>query len=399
MKILQLCNKPPYPPIEGGPIAMNAITQGLLNEGHTVKVLAVSSYKFNDKITVIPNSYRVKTDYQSVFVNLKINPIQAFFNLFSNKSYHVQRFYTKKLKNKLISILTHESFDVVHIESIFVGCYVDVIRKYSKAKIVIRTHNVEHLIWERLAANTTNFLKKRYLTHLANTLKSFELSLLNRVDGVLAISNNDLSYFKKNGVNKPIIDLPFGVTIPIKGLTFVKTKNKEISLFFIGSLNWQPNVEGIEWFFENVWHNPNLNLPNIKFYIAGRHIPESFKKYESNRTHIVGEVENASNFMNDHSIMIVPIFSGSGIRIKIIEGLMLGKAIISTSIGAEGINCTDGEDILIANTPDEFAKAINSLIDNPELLEKISSNAPYLIEKEHNNSLIIAKMLKFYNSI
>ncbi len=399
MKILQLCNKPPYPPIEGGSIAMNAITQGLINDGYLVKVLAVSSFKFHDNKLLIPEEYKIKANYNSVFIDLKIHPFQAFLNLFSKKSFHVQRYVSKDFTDKLVSILMTETYDVVHIESIFLACYIDTIRKFSKAKIVIRTHNVEHLIWERLAANTTSSIKKWYLNHLAKTLKSFELSVLNKVDGVLTISKNDLDFFLKNGIKKPMIGLPFGVKIPKQGLHPQKTKNSDFSLFFIGSLNWQPNIEGVEWFMQNVWLNPNLNIPNVELFIAGRNIPESFKKYKSNRTHIVGEVNDALKFMLEHSIMIVPLFSGSGIRIKIIEGLMMGKAIVSTSIGAEGINCSDGEDIILANTPDEFANAINSLIENPELFEKISSNASYLIEKEHNIELIIPKMIQFYNTL
>lgn len=399
MKILQLCNKPPYPPVEGGSIAMNAITQGLLNSGHVVKILAVNSFKFPENVSAIPEIYKEKTSYQSVFINLKINPIKAFFNLFSKKSFHVQRYYTNSFRKALIAVLSSETFDIIHFESIFLGCYIDLIRQYSKAKIVVRTHNVEHLIWERLAANSSSFLKRKYLNHLARTLKLFELSLLNKADGVMTISKIDLHYFEKNGITKPIINLPFGVNMVDDDIITKDHSHHEMSLFFIGSLNWQPNIEGVEWFIENVWHNEMLDLPNIRFYIAGRHIPKSFQKYESERTHIVGEVENALQFMNEHSIMIVPLFSGSGIRIKIIEGLMAGKAIISTSIGAEGINCTHGENILIADSPEEFAKAINALFNNAALFEKISSNAPYLIEKEHNNELIIPQMIEFYNSI
>lgn len=397
MRILQLCNKPPFPPIEGGPIAMNAITQGLIQAGHKVKVLAVTSYKFPIHRHDLPETYLENTGFIPVFLDLKIHPFKAFLNLFSNKSFHVQRFISKDFEEAIGSALIAEKFDVVHIESIFLASYIDVIRQHTKAKIVIRTHNVEHQIWERLAGNTINVFKKWYLHHIASTLKSFELKVLNEVDGVMTISKNDADFFLKHGVTKPMIELPFGVNLLSK-IPTSKINNKR-SLFFIGSLNWQPNLEGVEWFLKNVWLNADLKLPDVELFIAGRHIPDSLKSFESNRTHIVGEVKNALEFMSKHSIMIVPLFSGSGVRIKIIEGLMMGKAIISTTIGAEGINCTDGENIILANNPAEFATAINDLVENSSLFEQISTNAPYLIEKEHNNEQIIPKLIQFYNTI
>ena len=204
MKILLLCNKPPYPASEGGPMAMNSIITGLLDAGHHVKILAANSAKFNVKDSDIPETYKQKTGIELIDVDLSINPFSAFFNLFTKKSYHVERFISKEFTNRLTEILEKEQFDIVQLEMLYMAPYVETIRKYSKAMIVLRAHNVEHKIWERIAKETKFFLKRWYINHLAKTLKEYELSALETVDGIAAITRKDAAFFRKY-CSKPII--------------------------------------------------------------------------------------------------------------------------------------------------------------------------------------------------
>ena len=113
----------------------------------------------------------------------------------------------------------------------------------------------------------------------------------------------------------------------------------------------------------------------------------------------MGEVESAHDFINSKAISIAPLFSGSGIRIKIIESMALGKAVISTSIGAEGINIENKKNILIANTALEFFEAINTLFSKPEMVKEIGEQARLLIEKEHSTEKIINRLESFYRQI
>ena len=160
MNILLLCNKSPFPPSEGGPMAMNSIITGLVEAGHKVKVLAFNSDKFHVDIDSIPKEYRDKTRIEFVDIKLKINPFDALKNLFSDESYHVKRFISKEFKDRLIKILKKEKFDIVQIEMIYMAPYIETIRENSKATIVLRAHNIEHKIWERIAKKTVFFAKR-----------------------------------------------------------------------------------------------------------------------------------------------------------------------------------------------------------------------------------------------
>ncbi len=397
MKILVLCNKSPYPPKEGGPIAMNAIIQGLINANHQIKVLAINTQKYFIDIEKIPTAYKEKTKLETVYIDLSIKPIHAFLNLFTKKSYHVQRFISKKFENKIIDILKNETFDIIQLETLFISPYIETIRKYSKAKIVLRAHNIEYLIWERLASTSKNPIKHLYLKHLSRTLKNYEISALNKYDGIAAITKNDAEFFKNTGCKTPIIDIPFG--IDIKKYNHHKQEYEFPSLFHIGSMNWIPNVEGIKWFLENVWYKIYQKYPELKFYLAGRKMPNWLLKSKYPNVVILGEVEDAADFINSKAIMIVPLLSGSGIRVKIIEGMCAGKTIISTKIGAEGINCKDGTDILIANTPDEFLESVTKCVEDKNYCNNIGKNAKKLIEKNYDNEKIIQRLTEFYKQI
>jgi len=189
LNILFLCNKSPWPPHEGGPIAMNNLIEGVLAANHNVKVLAINTNKYHTDPAEIPESYKNQTNIELVYIDLGIKPIHAFLNLFTNKSYHIQRFISKFFNNKLIEVLSQQHFDIVQIETLFMSPYIDTIREFSSASIVLRAHNIEYLIWKRVASITKNPIKKAYLKHLSTTLEIYEKAILNKYDGTCIVSH------------------------------------------------------------------------------------------------------------------------------------------------------------------------------------------------------------------
>lgn len=393
MKVLLLCNKSPFPPKEGGPMAMHAILTGLIDAGHQVKTLTFSSNKF--PASEVPET--LKNDFETVSINLKINPFEAFLNLFSKKSLHVVRFMKKEMTQKLIALLTAETFDIIQLESVFMASYIDVIRKYSGAKIILRAHNVESLIWNRMTLQHKNPVKKHYLKLLGKRLKKYEINVLSRVDGIVPISKIDLDYFVGFGCQTPMISIPFSInTEKFQDTTFGTPE--PVSFFHIGSMDWMPNLEGIRWFLEFIWTSIYEKNPQATFYLAGRNMPEWLKRLQRPGVVIVGEVADAHEFMRSKTVLVVPLLSGSGIRIKIIEGMAYMRPVLTTSIGAEGIAYTDEKDIMIADTRDSFIEKAQKLIDSPALCEEIGKTAHHLIMNNYDTKKIIADLTGFYQS-
>jgi glycosyltransferase involved in cell wall biosynthesis len=392
MRILQFCNKSPYPPKEGGPIAMNALTEILIKQGHSVKILAINTPKYSVCIDTIDKLYCKQTGIELVCVDTRFRILGALKSLLKNTPYHVDRFKSKKLQQKLKELLLKEKFDIVILETVYLAIYVDIIRKYSSSGIILRAHNVEHSIWKQIAKNVHGTLKKHYLSVLAKQLEEFEKRVIPLFDAILSISPTDSHWFR-NQNDIPIVTIPFGVDIDetLQNISPFRCNN----LFSIASMDWYPNLEGIEWFLNNVWEKIHCLYPDLIFRIAGRNMPDTLNHTRLHNINIVGEVEDAKLFMHENGVLVVPLWSGSGIRIKIIEAMSIGKVVITTSIGLEGIMAKDKEHVLIANTPQEFIEAVKFCRENPYLCEQIGKNAQQLIKRNHNNTLISLELKSF----
>jgi glycosyltransferase involved in cell wall biosynthesis len=375
---------------------MNMLIEGLLERGHQIKVLAVNSFKYNIHIRSIPPEYLQKTGIELIPLDIRVKLFPAFKNIFTGRSYHAERFISAGFSERIRQVLREEDYDIVQLETIYMASYIGTIRENSNARIVLRAHNIEHLIWERIARNSGNPLKRWYLKHLARTLKRFETSVPSLVDGIAAISGKDADFFKSSPAT-PVVVIPFGIHPP--DYHFEVRSVKDPTIFIIGAMNWMPNAEGVRWFLDKVWPDLFHRYPNLRFHIAGREMPAWMKNLDLPNVIVEGEVGDASSFYAANDIMIVPLFSGSGIRIKVIEAMAYGKTVISTEIGAEGIDYTRGENLLSANLPCEFFEMISVCEDHPEILQKTGLQARNLVESRYNRAAIIRSLEAFYQQL
>lgn len=392
MRVLQICLKPPLPSIDGGCLAMDAITQGLIANNIEVKLLTISTAKHPLQQELLSKEYRDKTQIESTFVDTKIKPLNAFCNLFSSESYNVKRFYSEAFKQLIINTLKKSHYDIVLLESLFIMPYLQVIKKYSEAKIIYRAHNIEHEIWERNAKQTKG-LKKNYINLLAKRLKAYEIEVINQADGIAVITKKDKAELEKLGCKKPITVTPFGIDIS----SFKdETKNENNSVYHIGSMDWMPNQEGLKWFLTEVWSKVLAKNKDAKFNLAGKNMPNWLSNYQQKNVTIFGQVPSAINFMNNNSILVVPLFSGSGMRIKIIEAMALGKLVIATTLGAEGISYKHKENIIVANTADEFAESISYYLSNIKEQKEIALAGQQLVHSNYDNQVIVNNLVTFF---
>jgi glycosyltransferase involved in cell wall biosynthesis len=394
LKILQLCPRIPFPPHDGGAIAMYDVLSNLAAEGHEVTLLAINTPKhFQD-----PNTVADKARVIAIPVNTDLSKRKAFLNLFSSVPYNIERFISSEVEKQLTELLQKETFDIIQIEGLFMAYYVDVIRRVTKTPVVMRSHNVEYLIWERLAANEKNPLKKAYLTYLANGIKNFEKSYLNKFDAIAAITEQDKTRMQEMGCIVPIEFIPGGVELS-RFKPNLEIQTKPNSLFIISSLNWLPNLEGIDWFLENVWKTVSKTLPNLELHIAGKSPPEHLLKLNLPNVFVHGFVADASEFMQQYDLMLVPLLSGGGMRIKIIEGMALGKCILTTPVGAEGISVNPNEEIFISDEPETWINWLGQYALGKLKTAEIGVNAAKKAKETYDNRIIIQQFIELYRSL
>lgn len=394
MRVLVLSNRIPYPTNDGGAIAMFNMLKSIRIFSSDLTLFALNTKKHYQSNQQIEAAFENICKVFAPFIDTDIKIIDALLNLFTNKSYNLVRFYNDSVNQELIKLLKNEEFDVIQFETLFTCEYIHTVKKYSKAKLIYRPHNVESQIWYRLAKKESG-LKQRYLKMLAQRIEKYELEAPKYFDCIFPITEIDEKYFNTHFPNVKTHVVP--VALNIDQFQSLNVACELDSIFHIGSLDWLPNQEAVIWFAENVITLLKQKSWNNKFYIAGKNTPEKIYQLENENVKVLGEVDDAKKLMLSKDIMIVPLFSGGGMRVKIIEGLALGKIIISTSLGVEGIPCKHMHDIIIANTATEFADAIIWCEHNKSELIKISENAKVLASK-FNIENIGKSILPFYQS-
>ena len=398
MRILQICNKAPYPANDGSSIAIYNMARGLSENEAELHLLTINTKKHFKDDGSVPQKFKTKTHYHSIYKDTSPSALGAFFNLFSTKSYFISRFYFSEFEEALIKTLQTNSFDIVQLEGLFMAPYIATIRKYSKAKIALRAHNIEHLIWERHIANETHLVKKTYLKIQNSRLKKFEEDNFNAVDIIVTITDADKSYILKKFPKLNVATCLTGVDLKEYEQN-TEVKKEEHTLFSFGSMDWMPNMEAVDWFVNNCWEKIHAKHPQCKFIIAGRHMPQKFKTLQLPNVEVIENISNNRDFYSTYDIMLVPLLSGSGLRIKIIEGLAYGKAIVSTSIGAEGIAIKKGEHMLIADSVEEFVNAVDGLLSSATEKKKLEQNAKSFAKEKLDNKMITKELLDTYKKL
>lgn len=339
--------------------------KGLAEEGHEITYLSINTNKHYADRETIQQHFGFLKSVIPFDIDTSIKPLSAFFNLFSSKSYNIERFYKNGFAHTLQKTLQNNAFDIVHFEGLYVAKYIHIVNKFGNTSTLLRQHNIEYKIWERLADKTNNPLRKFYLNLLAKRLKHFEKDIVQYFNAVIPIATTDereMTTWTK---------MPYLKTIHTGFDTsrFQSTDNTPTlpnSIYHIGSMEWLPNQQAMEWFHTSVWPLLTKAMPSVQFFMAGKNMPAHYNQWESENFRVKGEVGDVSQFASDKQLLVVPLLSASGIRIKTIEAMLQNKIVVSTSLGAEGLPVKNKEHCMIADTAQDFANAIIHLFNHPD---------------------------------
>ena len=389
-KILILTNRVPYPLKDGGNLAMNAMIEGYHKSGWQVYLLAMNTSRHHIGHDQLQKLFKHLYAFEWLDVNNRLNWTEIAKNyFFSHEPEHVIRFYKEDFKTKIVQVL--ESFvpDVVQLESVYLSTYLPIITECSDAVTVLRVHNIEYQVWQGLAKKHGNWLKRAYFKNLAIRIRNFERDVWKEYDLLVAITEKDVQQIGRLEAVKEIMVAPFGID-----LEKIKTGHDEKWVgYHIGAMDWIANKQGIRWFLDKAWPKIRRAAPGFEFYFAGRSMPEEFNKLNIKGVHCLNEVPSADDFIADKKILIVPIKSGGGIRVKILEAMAAGKVVITTSIGIKGIEASPGLHFLQANKPEDFARSIKWCLQNKEAAEKMAANARDLVREKYEERTVIRNVI------
>jgi len=355
MRILQLATQIPYPPTDRGKLGVFGMTKHLSKRGHEIEFVSFSNEYPNAEKLIGLKKY---CNPHFIIFNTKDNVLKLAINLFSNVPYNASKYRTNKLKSFLEKFLREEKFDIVHIDHLFLGWTVDIIRKYLDAPIVLRSQNLEMNIMKRFAETQKNIIIRKFAELQYHNFKKFEPQTCNKFNVCIMISEEDKNSLLSFNPSLNVKAIPAGIDENLLSIT--KKEVVPYSLVHIGHTDWYPNYDGLLWFCENVMIDIIQILPEIKLFIYGGGNTYKFPIPEKLRNNVInkGFVPDLWSELQDKALAIVPLRIGGGIRIKILELLATGTNIITTSIGKEGIDIADGKEIIVADDSQMFKEKI-----------------------------------------
>lgn len=345
MKILVLCSKPPLPARDGGCLAHLALLNLLHRANHQTDVYCLSTSKHPfDRHYYEAHSFL--SNIKPLQVNTTIRSLAAFVALMGFMPYNLRRFYNSVHLKELIKQIRSEQHDLIILDGINALPYRKGLQELSK-KILYRSHNRESVLWEGRAKEESNLLKRLYLNRMANQMKTFEAQEVSACDAVLYISAKDVL-----PTAKPSFILPYTFT---EVAAFSPVKVSTSSFFFLGAMDWEPNISGLKFFLEQIWKPFKKRCPNAIFHIAGRGMTELPHFLSADGVTFHGEVPDAKRFRLTHGTMVAPLFSGSGIRIKLLEAMLEGVPVMAGVKAAEGIPVEEG-DVFVSDVAEEWIR-------------------------------------------
>lgn len=392
MHIVLISHKPPFPSIDGGCIATANMIQNLQKCGYTIKLFCFATDKHPfPKKEKYPKWFKdCQPEYE--YINTKTTFGAAVKAFFSSTSYFISRFKSEKLKIKITDYINIKQPDAVQIESLYSFLLVDF--KKTNQLIAYRSHNIEHQLWEDRIKAEKNVLKRLFLKNANKKLHRFEENSIKKVDACIALTDAEGKWILsiRKTLQVQIIQLGFPKKQKISDLDLQR------DLFYIGAFDWAPNVEGMDWFVEKVFPIIKKKQPGITLHIAGKNLDKG-KYIQHKGINNYGEIKDKTAFFNAHGIMILPLFSGSGLRIKLIEALFYGKAIVATNKAAEGIAIEPGITAFLSDETEEFVNNVLKLYEDETLFIEMGKQASQFAEKHFYEAEIQEKLKSFYNTL
>jgi glycosyltransferase involved in cell wall biosynthesis len=297
--------------------------------------------------------------------------LDYLFRFFRSAPYAVTKFTHPAVQKTLVSWLADGRFDVAVCD--FLSASLNFPRLLATPTVLFQ-HNVESSLWQRMAATEPNLVKKLSFIIESAKMTRYERASLARFHHVIAVSDHDRQQMLTMDPSCEIAVVPTGVDTHKFTVAPASTTNPP-RIVFTGSMDWEPNIDAVDYFCQQIWPRVLAEFPNAIFQIVGRNPHAKVQRLASDSVQVTGTVPSVEDFLRNATVVVVPLRIGGGTRLKIFEAMAMGKALVSTSIGAEGLEVQSGRDLLLADDASSFSDAILLLLRDASLRRKYEQAA------------------------
>jgi glycosyltransferase involved in cell wall biosynthesis len=315
-------------------------------------------------------------------------------SLLSSRSYHVGGLRSASMDAAFERLLSERSFDLVQVES----SQMALARSASGIPFVLDEHNIEYLLLRRLAEVETSADRKAFGYIEAAKVRWEEVQAWRQCDGAVFTSEADLDVMRAPFPEKPACVVPNGVDAEYFSPS--DDEPDESTVVFTGSINYRPNTDAVTYFINDVMPRLLRLKPSARFVVVGQGAPDSLLRMAADaNVEFTGAVPDVRPYVARAAVVIAPLRVGSGTRLKILEALAMGKPVVTTTIGCEGLSVVDGEHLMVADDPQPFAEAVARLMSDRKLAMDLGRNGRALIERDYIWSVVVQHLERFHTQL
>jgi glycosyltransferase involved in cell wall biosynthesis len=385
MRILFLTQVLPYP-LDAGPKIRAYYTLRHLGGQHEVVLL--SFRRDTDPPEAIEKLREICRAVYAVPIRRSAleDAWHGFRSLLSGEPFLISRDRNSEMRQAVRRIVEKKGpFDAIHADQLWMAPYAVLARRQmpnaAQVRMILDQHNAVFQIPKRMAQGERNYLKRGILKLESHKLAKYEIRACAKCDHVVFVSEQDQSALRRYGLPDSVAGrqtvIPISVDPAHSMLPVAKDAPPRVT--FMGGLHWPPNAEGVEWFTSQVWSLVRASVPEAIFTLIGK-FPSAKSVKPMKSIDVTGYLNDPDPYLNETRVFVVPLQSGGGMRVKILDAWSRSLPVVSTTIGAEGLRAHHGKNLLLADTPDEFAKAIISLLLDSRLAASIASEGRNTVE-------------------
>jgi polysaccharide biosynthesis protein PslH len=391
LRILQIAPRLPWPLSIGGNIGIYNITRSLSRLGHEVTFVCFAAGASD------PSPMSTFSDVHIVPHSTATGPLSLMTNLFSSLPYTISKYRCAAMPDALRKLCRERSFDVVHVDHIHMAPYGVMLKEEFGLPLLIREHNFETTIYERFARQQKFPPLAWYMHMQTRRLLRFETRHLLHADVIAAITEDDAVRIREAADVGRMEVVPAGVDLDSHAPAD-PAREEAATITLLGSMAWEPNLDAVQWFVSQIWPRIAEASGDARLIIAGDAPPRRIRELASARIEVPGFVEDLSGLLASSTVLAVPLRVGGGMRIKLLEYFARAKAVVATSIGAEGNVGRNGEHLLIADEASDFADAVLRLLRDPQLRRTLGGSARTLTEEVYSWEAVGRSFVQCYHS-
>jgi polysaccharide biosynthesis protein PslH len=391
LRILQIAPRLPWPLSIGGNIGIFNISRSLSRLGHDITFVCFADDGLD------PSPMSTFCDVRIVRHSTATRPLTLLTNLFASLPYTISKYRCAAMSDALRQLCRERSFDVVHVDHIHMAPYGVMLKEEFGLPLLIREHNFETTIYERFAQRQNFPPLTWYMRMQTQRLLRFETKHLLHADVIAAITGEDAGRIREAADVGHIEIVPAGVDLDAHAPADPALEDAA-TITLLGSMAWEPNLDAVQWFVSQVWPRIAEANSDARLIIAGDAPPRRVRDLASARIDVPGFVADLSGLLATSTVLAVPLRVGGGMRIKLLEYFARAKAVVATSIGAEGNLGRDDEHLLIADDPRHFADAVLRLLDDPRLRRQLGDSARTLAEEVYSWEAVGRSLVQCYHN-